>query len=171
MLEERVQKLRIGVKSGGKFLNVCCPHQHCCLVTVLVFLNFSPVTIFCPSVPPRDSLLCCPQAPNKGRMIQAGGGIIRLWVEDGGGVGISHFTFMKFMIKSLEDVSSAFLLYQIKQMGGLVVCIEHFREAGFIHLFTETTLQEKINDYTAGFCLMATEKRSKVSYLLHPKEY
>ena len=50
-----------------------------------------PVTTFCPSVPPQDSSLCCPQAPSKGGRTEGTRGWD--WVRSGSQMALHYIVF------------------------------------------------------------------------------
>lgn len=72
---EELQPHRVSFQSDT-FRGASGSSWRCVRHTAVFFLTFSPGTTFCPSVPPQDSSLCCPRAPNKaGGFRLLGGGL------------------------------------------------------------------------------------------------
>lgn len=79
-----------------------------------------------------------------------------------------HITFHLHDQKSGGCFFSFAFLFVTNKANGMT-CSLIISERLILFTYSQTTLQEKINEYTAAFCLTATVNRSKI--LLHPQEY
>lgn len=89
-------KFRLHSEGRCGWMHLTSSHFNLCQCLYFSLTPFFPVTTFCPSVPPQDSSLCCPQAPSKGGKKEGGKDRgLKGWDRVGSGLkmGIRYFVF------------------------------------------------------------------------------